>query len=91
MARQVCRADPDVEDVAAFGERLHLRLRGRRRRRMVPRADGDSMERLPRGAWLPPACRCMSCGRLRRRWKTHSSALLQAGRGRNPAEASALS
>jgi ABC-2 type transport system ATP-binding protein len=27
LARRVCRADPDVEDVAAFGERLHLRLR----------------------------------------------------------------
>jgi ABC-2 type transport system ATP-binding protein len=27
IAREVCRADPDVEDVAAFGERLHLRLR----------------------------------------------------------------
>jgi hypothetical protein len=26
VARAVCRADPDVEDVAAFGERLHLRL-----------------------------------------------------------------
>ncbi len=26
-ARQVCAADPDVEDVAAFGDRLHLRLR----------------------------------------------------------------
>jgi ABC-2 type transport system ATP-binding protein len=25
-ARAVCQADPDVEDVAAFGERLHLRL-----------------------------------------------------------------
>ena len=25
-AREVCRADPDVEDVAAFGDRLHLRL-----------------------------------------------------------------
>ncbi len=26
IARTVCQADPDVEDVAAFGERLHLRL-----------------------------------------------------------------
>ena len=26
-ARQVCQAVPDVEDVAAFGDRLHLRLR----------------------------------------------------------------
>jgi hypothetical protein len=26
-AREVCWADPDIEDVAAFGERLHLRLR----------------------------------------------------------------
>jgi ABC-2 type transport system ATP-binding protein len=26
-ARRVCQADPDVEDVAAFGDRLHLRLR----------------------------------------------------------------
>jgi ABC-2 type transport system ATP-binding protein len=27
VARQICRADPDVEDAAAFGERLLLRLR----------------------------------------------------------------
>jgi ABC-2 type transport system ATP-binding protein len=26
-ARAVCSADPDIEDVAAFGERLHMRLR----------------------------------------------------------------
>ena len=26
LARQVCSADPEVEDVAAFGDRLHLRL-----------------------------------------------------------------
>jgi ABC-2 type transport system ATP-binding protein len=26
-AREICRADPDIEDVAAFGDRLHLRLR----------------------------------------------------------------
>ena len=26
-ARAVCGADPDIEDVAAFGERLHMRLR----------------------------------------------------------------
>jgi ABC-2 type transport system ATP-binding protein len=26
-ARQICQADPDVEDVATFGELLHLRLR----------------------------------------------------------------
>ena len=26
-ARTACRADPDVEDVAAFGDRLHLRVR----------------------------------------------------------------
>jgi ABC-2 type transport system ATP-binding protein len=26
-AREVCCADPDIEDVAAFGERLHMRLR----------------------------------------------------------------
>jgi ABC-2 type transport system ATP-binding protein len=26
VARAVCQADPDVEDVATFGERLHLRL-----------------------------------------------------------------
>jgi ABC-2 type transport system ATP-binding protein len=25
-AREVCRADPEIEDVAAFGDRLHLRL-----------------------------------------------------------------
>jgi ABC-2 type transport system ATP-binding protein len=29
VARAVCLADPDVEDVAAFGERLHLRLAAR--------------------------------------------------------------
>ncbi len=27
VAREVCRADSDVEDVAAFGDRLHLRVR----------------------------------------------------------------
>jgi ABC-2 type transport system ATP-binding protein len=27
LARAVCRQDPDVEDVAAFGDRLHLRVR----------------------------------------------------------------
>jgi ABC-2 type transport system ATP-binding protein len=27
LARQVCLADPDVEDAVAFGDRLHLRLR----------------------------------------------------------------
>jgi len=26
-AREMCSADPDIEDVAAFGERLHVRLR----------------------------------------------------------------
>lgn len=26
-ARDICRADPDVEDVVAFGDRLHLRVR----------------------------------------------------------------
>jgi ABC-2 type transport system ATP-binding protein len=26
-AREVCYVDPDIEDVAAFGERLHMRLR----------------------------------------------------------------
>jgi len=30
LAHRVCRADPDVEDVATFGELLHLRLRGER-------------------------------------------------------------
>jgi len=28
LACQICQADPDVEDVATFGELLHLRLRG---------------------------------------------------------------
>ncbi|MBE2232391.1 MAG: ABC transporter ATP-binding protein [Anaerolinea sp.] len=28
LAHQLCQADPDVEDVAQFGELLHLRLRG---------------------------------------------------------------
>jgi ABC-2 type transport system ATP-binding protein len=28
LAREVCRLDPDIEDVAAFGDRLHLRVRG---------------------------------------------------------------
>jgi ABC-2 type transport system ATP-binding protein len=28
LALQVCRADPDVEDAATFGELLHLRMRG---------------------------------------------------------------
>jgi len=48
LARQVCRADPDVEDVAAFGERLHLRLRT-----AAPAVRGDlapasgALERLP--------------------------------------------
>ena len=26
LAREVCHADPNIEDVAAFGDRLHLRL-----------------------------------------------------------------
>ena len=40
-ARQVCLADPDVEDVAAFGDRLHLRLR-----------EGTALEG-PRGVGAP--------------------------------------
>jgi drug efflux transport system ATP-binding protein len=39
VARAVCQADPDVEDVAAFGERLHLRL---------SRANGQTQEALDR-------------------------------------------
>ncbi len=27
LAREICRADPNIEDVATFGDRLHLRLR----------------------------------------------------------------
>jgi ABC-2 type transport system ATP-binding protein len=27
LAREICRGDPEVEDVSAYGERLHLRLR----------------------------------------------------------------
>ena len=42
-ARRVCGADPDVEDVAAFGDRLHLRLR---RGAMTAGAD-SAFERLP--------------------------------------------
>ena len=48
VARQICRADPEVEDAATFGERLHLRLRP------APAGRGDlapatvALERLPR-------------------------------------------
>jgi ABC-2 type transport system ATP-binding protein len=40
LAHQICQADPDVEDVAAFGEMLHVRLRGEV-------AEGGVLERLP--------------------------------------------
>jgi hypothetical protein len=43
LAHQICQADPDVEDVATFGELLHLRLR------VAPSPGaGDVTERLPR-------------------------------------------
>jgi ABC-2 type transport system ATP-binding protein len=42
VARSVCQADPDVEDVAAFGERLHLRISRR------PGARSGSQETLER-------------------------------------------
>ncbi len=48
LARQVCRADPDVEDVAAFGERLHLRLKAAPAGRGDLAPTGDALERLPR-------------------------------------------
>jgi len=42
LARAVCAADPDVEDVGAFGVRLHLRLRS------LSGATDSALERLPR-------------------------------------------
>lgn len=49
LAQRVCRDDPDVEDVATFGELLHLRLRGERsygEAHLRQEADGV-IERLP--------------------------------------------
>ena len=55
LALQVCRADPDVEDAATFGEFLHLRLRDPHRRDaegaeneegVTPRHTDDIVERL---------------------------------------------
>ena len=43
IARQVCQADPDVEDVASFGESLHLRLRS-----AAPQSADGALDRLPR-------------------------------------------
>lgn len=42
-ARHVCGADRDVEDVAAFGDRLHLRLR----RDALSAGSNSALERLP--------------------------------------------
>ncbi len=43
LARQACQTDPDVEDVASFGELLHLRLREE-----AAQATIGVVERLPR-------------------------------------------
>jgi ABC-2 type transport system ATP-binding protein len=43
VAKQVCMADPDVEDTIAFGDRLHLCLRAG----LVDEADGGPLVRLP--------------------------------------------
>ena len=42
LARQICQADPAVEDVASFGEELHLRLRA-----VTADALDGTMHRLP--------------------------------------------
>lgn len=49
LAHHVCQADPDVEDVATFGELLHLRLRGEHPgMEAPPRREADRViERLP--------------------------------------------
>lgn len=43
LAHRTCQADPDVEDVASFGELLHLRLREE-----ATQITSDAMTRLPR-------------------------------------------
>ena len=48
LARQICGADPEVEDAAAFGERLHLRLRPAPAERGVLAPASVALERLPR-------------------------------------------
>jgi hypothetical protein len=48
LARQICGADPEVEDAAAFGERLHLRLRPAPAERGVLAPASGALERLPR-------------------------------------------
>jgi len=41
ILRHVAHRDPDVEDVAAFGDRLHLRVREGRSRRVLERLTGE--------------------------------------------------
>ena len=48
LAHQVCQADPQVEDVAGFGELLHLRLREEGAAVMLAQPQEETQERLLR-------------------------------------------
>ena len=82
LARQICQADPDVEDVATFGELLHLRLRNRgagsRRRCRGRRRPGSVCPT----ALAAAGVQVQACGPSRRRWRM-LHLLLQAGRAQH--------
>jgi ABC-2 type transport system ATP-binding protein len=48
LAHEVCQADPQVEDVASFGELLHLRLRGKGAAVRLAHPEEETKERLLR-------------------------------------------